>query len=228
MAAAVPPLGLPSPADLSALASYYAFANYYARHNYDPFASSIDAGVKGTVYEIDTVVSRCKRAELILSGYSHGAMVMHQAEWKLSGSAIRHIRGTLLIADGDRTEGAQAALTLGSARAGGKGVRTWFATETAARALMPFISFQPRGVRMSKTTVSICNSDDIVCDFSLAPKFSVDGQDPVTAVKNSGIGKYVGSVEVNFADAMHVHMDYKSVANTKLLAKAADFVARGI
>lgn len=134
-----------------------ALALYYTRH-LKPYTASVNDGVKLTIEAVHAVLSNCPEAELVLAGYSQGAMAVHQAERKLEHAgdeeALDAIGGTLLLGDGDRTSATDAKLIGGASRLTA-GIRV--ALHGIAR---------PQDVEEPETTVEICAVNDIVCDFS--------------------------------------------------------------
>jgi cutinase len=119
------------------------------------YLASVDDGVAATVKAVHHAIDRCPETELVLAGYSQGAMAVHQAELQLDDESLAAIGGTLLLGDGDRVPGTEAKL-IGGAPKSGKGVRTY------VHGLR-----HPQDVAEPETTAEICVSEDIVCDFSL-------------------------------------------------------------
>ena len=136
---------------------YSAALALYA-HNVDSYMASIQTGIANTISTAERQLSECPGTELVLAGYSQGAIAVHHAELELvsdgDGNLINHIAGTLLLGDGDRYPKSAAKL-FGSASKGGEGVRTYFGM------------IHPQDVPWPSTTAEICNGDDIVCDFNL-------------------------------------------------------------
>jgi hypothetical protein len=134
-----------------------AAALYYARH-LRPYEASIARGVAQALVEIKTVLSRCPEEEIVLAGYSQGAMVIHQAELRLeregNSAALDAIGGTLLLGDGDRVPHSAAKL-IGGAPSGGEGVQVYLH------------GFKAQDVVEPESTVEICAPGDVVCDFTL-------------------------------------------------------------
>ncbi|HJZ35911.1 MAG TPA: cutinase family protein, partial [Solirubrobacterales bacterium] len=101
-----------------------AAALYYTRHA-RPYLASIADGVAKTVARVRQLNASCPESELILAGYSQGAMAIHQAELRLEREgdeeALDTIGGTLLLGDGDRVPHSRAKL-IGGAPQGGEGV----------------------------------------------------------------------------------------------------------
>lgn len=78
----------------------------YEKKNLKPYEASLADGVKQTIADVRAVLSLCPESELVLAGYSQGAMAVHQAELQLQRGgdeeALGAIGGTLLLGDGDR------------------------------------------------------------------------------------------------------------------------------
>jgi cutinase len=126
--------------------------------NLKPYEASIAEGVKETIADVHAVTARCPETEVVLAGYSQGAMAVHQAELQLDRDgdeeALDAIGGTLLLGDGDRAPGTHAKI-FGGAPAGGEGVQVYFR------------KFKPLDVVEPETTAEICVRGDVVCDFKL-------------------------------------------------------------
>jgi hypothetical protein len=153
---------IPSSAEVSKLQGMISAGNesgaisYYYNHNVVPYLASIKAGVKAAVSEARVLNYYCPQSKLLMAGYSQGAMVVHQAEWRLAHSypaVAAQIVGTVLLADGDRVPNSTAH-SFGTATSGGEGVRTWLKENNGKDAWQP------------SATASICNAGDIVCDFN--------------------------------------------------------------
>jgi hypothetical protein len=129
----------------------------YLEHNLKRYAASVDEGISQAVKEADLIAADCPDTMLMMAGYSQGAIVIHQAELQLDNQrhADAHdaIVGTVLLGDGDRIHDSRARL-IGSAAVGGEGIRVYL---HAIRA---------RDVDEPWSSAEICNSQDIVCDFS--------------------------------------------------------------
>ena len=96
-----------------------AVAVYYARHA-RPYLKSIAEGVASTISRVKQLDANCPETELVLAGYSQGAMAVHQAELQLEREgdeeALDMIGGTLLLGDGDRVPDTQAKIFGGAPR----------------------------------------------------------------------------------------------------------------
>jgi hypothetical protein len=130
----------------------------YEERNLRPYEASIADGVTQTIADVHAALDRCPETELVLAGYSQGAMAIHQAELQLEQNgdeeALDAIGSTLLLGDGDRAPDTQAKI-FGLAPTGGEGVQVYFGR------------FRPLDVPEPETTAEICVRGDIVCDFKL-------------------------------------------------------------
>lgn len=145
---------------------YLAAAADWWKHNFRKYNASINDGVANTISLADTVASACENTDLVMIGYSQGAMAIHQAELQMddqNDDTVNAIAGTILLGDGDRTAHSRAH-EVGSSPAGGKGVRTWFGV-------------RHRDVDDPEGTVEICVRHDIVCDFGLPGSVTNRGKD---------------------------------------------------
>jgi hypothetical protein len=150
---------MPTKAEIAAfLVAFGPAALHYYDSNVKKYLGSISDGVTSAVDEAKYVNARCPKAQLILAGYSQGAMVMHQAELRLvaqgDGDVLDHIAGTLLLGDGDRIPHT-AAREFGTSAGTAEGVRTWLRFNSK------------KDIPEGAGTANICNAGDIVCDMSL-------------------------------------------------------------
>jgi hypothetical protein len=158
-------------------------AAVYKNNNIDRYQESIVDGIAQTLQSIDVVVENCPNVQVILAGYSQGAIAVHDAENQLAKTgnpALQNIAGTLLLGDGDRTPHS-AARRFGSSPAKGQGIRPYFNL------------VRDRDVPLPNSTAEICVADDVVCDFNL------DGISWTSAVS---------SLKEHFAKATSVHTQY--------------------
>jgi cutinase len=171
---------------------------YWDRH-VRPYTASVNDGVAETIDEVHKVLGECPETELVLAGYSQGAMAVHQAERKLEHSgdeeSLDAIGGTLLLGDGDRTPLSKAKLIGGASRLT-PGIRV------ALHGIL-----RPQDVQEPETTVEICAVNDIVCDFS--PSSVVHGA--------------LGAIKIG----TEVHTSYtKKPSEEAYLNQAVDWLAR--
>ncbi len=130
---------------VAGLATYE--ATYVA--NYE---ASITGGVATMKKRAESVIRKCPATQLILAGYSQGAIVAHDTELQLSQDTLNHVAGTLLLADGDRAPDT-AARIFGGASEGGEGIRPYLKRTGKTDVPLP------------DTTAEICIEGDIVCSF---------------------------------------------------------------
>jgi hypothetical protein len=126
----------------------------WERNHLRPFLASIASGTTAVLAYVQAEEARCPSTVIVLAGYSQGAMAVHQAELRMSATLRSHIAGTILLADGDRVPNTAAAETLGSSPANGEGVRSYLHMNSL------------QDVPMPESTVDVCNTHDIVCDFT--------------------------------------------------------------
>jgi len=86
--------------------------------------------------------------------------VIHQALLKLSGSVTGCVKGTLLLADGNRVKNTRA-MEFGTSLAKAEGIQTWIS-------LTAHVGPKPRGLPgwAVGNAANICNKGDFVCDFN--------------------------------------------------------------
>lgn len=186
---------VPTKSELLEMAAGGAAAIYYER-NLKPYMASIASGASQTVAEVRATLSGCPEAEIVLAGYSQGAMAVHQAELQLEREgdeeSLDAIGGTLLLGDGDRTPNTQAKI-FGGAPEGDEGVRVYMHGVRAADVVEP------------ETTAEICVTGDIVCDFKL----------------HVGPGATAW-----YKDAAHVHSNYGNLPQKVYLRQAVEWLAQ--
>lgn len=166
-------------------------------HKYD---ASMDDGIKQAEDDVAAVLSACPDAQVIMAGYSQGAVAMHDAENYLARNKpddFAHIAGTLLLGDPDRVPHTKAK-TFGTEPAGGEGLRVYLCLVK----LFHICLVKPRDVPAPATTAEIANSGDIVADFTLGD------------LTSSATRKHGSSVHTSYWPK-----------DQKLLASAADWVA---
>lgn len=157
-----PALGIetlvPSKRQLALLgASPVAALTAYKKNNFNRYIGSINTGTSRVRQTIETAASICEDSDIILGGYSQGAMAVHEALLNLDDAeseAGYAVAGSLLLADGDRAANSNTR-RFGSAPRGGEGIRTYFHGNDR------------RDVPDPEYTVSICDDGDLVCDFDL-------------------------------------------------------------
>ena len=168
-----------------------------------PYLASINDGVNKTVSALQAIGSACSNyRQIVLAGYSQGAMVIHRALAKLAttptGKAIlTRVVGVILLADGDRVSRSGTGL-LGT---GGH------SASAAAVGIATSLHFNPVGdvtAAVRAKTLSVCDRNDLVCDFRGVSDLSL-----VTAIRGG-----------------RVHTHYLRASAAGPLQVAADLVAK--
>ncbi|MFL6098580.1 MAG: cutinase family protein [Actinomycetales bacterium] len=138
------------------------FYDNYKRDHVDRYVASVADGVAGVEAALSTINARCgTKTKFVLSGYSQGAMAVHEALEDIAGQATApayagQIAATVLIADPDEVQNGSGA-DLGTAPSDHTGL-------THNTTNIP--------PRFAGATWSICASNDIVCDFRPADYLS--------------------------------------------------------
>lgn len=132
------------------------------KNRVNKFLSGIDEGIRKLKSRIVEYASDCADTDIVLVGFSQGAMVIDEAQRQLRNDgqtdALDAIAGTLLIADGDKRSRSEATL-VGSSGKTGQGIRQYFRMVPLNDVVDP------------ENTVHVCNKRDIICDFSLRDKY---------------------------------------------------------
>ena len=121
------------------------------------FMGSVDTGAAALGKQYEAFVQQCPTSEVVLAGYSQGAMVVHRNLQALGGSP--NLAAVLLVADGDRRPD-DPTLNLGTASGipeRGKGVAQDWPILAHAPAVLP--------ADIGARTISVCDLGDAVCDF---------------------------------------------------------------
>ncbi len=121
------------------------------------FMGSVDTGAAALGQQYQAFVAQCPTSQVVLAGYSQGAMVVHRNLHALDASP--NLAAALLIADGDRLP-QDPTINIGSVVSvpeAGKGVAQDWPILAHAPAPLP--------VTMGVRTISVCNIGDAVCDY---------------------------------------------------------------
>ena len=120
------------------------------------FMSSVDAGVAALGNQYAAFTQQCPSSEVVLAGYSQGAMVVHRNLAGLAGSP--NLAAALLVADGDRLP-ADPTVNLGTATA--------VSTRKGVAQDWPILAHAPGPMSPSvgSRTISVCDRGDAVCDY---------------------------------------------------------------
>ncbi len=121
------------------------------------FMGSVDTGATALGQQYQAFVAQCPTSQVVLAGYSQGAMVVHRNLHALDPSP--NLAAALLIADGDRLP-QDPTINIGSVvnvPGAGKGDAQDWPILAHAPAPLP--------VTMGVRTISVCNIGDAVCDY---------------------------------------------------------------
>lgn len=121
------------------------------------FIGSVDTGTAALGQQYQAFVAQCPSTQVVLAGYSQGAMVVHRNLHSLDASP--NLAAALLVADGDRLP-QDPTINIGSVVSvpgAGKGVaQDWPILAHAPAPLPP---------TMGARTISVCDLGDAVCDY---------------------------------------------------------------
>lgn len=121
------------------------------------FMSSVDTGTAALGQQYQAFVAQCPTSQVVLAGYSQGAMVVHRNLHSLDGNP--NLTAALLVADGDRLP-QDPTINIGSVvtvPGAGKGVAQDWPILAHAPAPLP--------VTLGAKTISVCELGDAVCDY---------------------------------------------------------------
>lgn len=147
---------------LQAVSVRYA-ANKVTTLAHDPagYFAHLDQGVGRTVDLLKRqAAGPCPDQQIVLAGYSQGAMVMHRVLHRLDTATRARLAGAVLIADGDQVPG-DAQTRYGSAPAGALGIGHLWAG-------LSHSSYAPFPAALRTRVLSVCNRHDPVCDITPA------------------------------------------------------------
>jgi hypothetical protein len=181
------------------------FWSSYKQNNIDPFFASIATGVIATKQELTDWVRSCPASQIILAGYSQGAMAVHEAEDQLrsvGSTLLSHVVATILLADGDEVEYSEPPQ---------------YKPKEYGTALDPegvLVFAEDNGlwpgdwseVPRPLLTVSICAQYDLVCDFKSAVSHWI--ADAKAAYKSQGLKAAEQSVSADIARSAAIHTEY--------------------
>lgn len=175
-ASASDPYGLGGPvagAYSRILRGYYISAVYSVQYAADPvpqhwwslsdwkkYFRDLDAGVTQAVNDLTSDATICPNSEIVLAGYSQGAMLMHRVVHELSATTggrqiLSRVAATILIADGDQVP-YDHVTRYGTAPMSAHGVGQAFRT-------LSHSSTTKFSSDMSFRVLSVCTNHDPVC-----------------------------------------------------------------
>lgn len=162
------------------------------------YLAGVAVGKKFVLALLAQAESACPSEKFVLVGYSQGAMVMHQVLAAIAGrpDLLGRVAAAVLIADPDRAA-KQGARNSGTAGDGVSGIDTWL-RHSAGLHPIPI----PSAVR--GRTISVCNTRDLVCDFTArhAAQFSVTSKVHTDSYKGSGTLALVGTIAAAYTVRM--------------------------
>lgn len=148
------------------------------------FMGSVDTGATALGAQYAAFVAQCPTTQVVLAGYSQGAMVVHRNLAALEPSP--NLAAALLVADGDRLP-ADPTLNLGSVSSipgRGKGVaQDWPILAHAPAPLTPV---------MGARTISVCDLGDAVCDYDPDAE---DAENPAAVAVHTSYARSQSSVD---------------------------------
>ncbi len=133
------------------------------------YMNSVSEGVDELEIELSVDEADCPSEEIVLAGYSQGAMVIHQALDNLASEApseisTAHIASVMLLADPESLP-YPASGVLGSKVDGGEGVFTWLPGGIAGSLLPGGNPHLDIPSQLTSVTTAYCDANDFVCDF---------------------------------------------------------------
>lgn len=148
------------------------------------FMSSVDTGTAALAQQYAAFVAQCPTTQVVLAGYSQGAMVVHRNLHALDASP--NLAAALLVADGDRLP-QDPTINVGSVATvpgAGKGV----AQDWPILARAP----QPLPVTVGMRTISVCDLGDAVCDYDPDAE---DEMNPAAVAVHTSYARNVSSMD---------------------------------
>jgi hypothetical protein len=128
------------------------------------YFSDLSVGVDRAVAELGTVMAKCPSEQIVLSGYSQGAMVMHRVLRKLYSTTagkkvISRAAAAVLIADGDQVPNDNDVTRYGTAPLDARGIGLAYRTVSHSSA-------EKFPSSLGLQVLSVCNTHDIVCAWT--------------------------------------------------------------
>jgi Cutinase len=187
--------------------SYHAYAVQTLLHAPKQYFNDLSAGVNWTLAELAKQAKECPYQQIVLAGFSQGAMVMHRVIHSLGGTTsgravLARMTDAILIGDGDEVS-SDNEQRYGSAALNARGIGQSLRKASHSSAAKFSTSLKAR-------VLSVCNKHDLVCgwtDFNLACLTN-----PVKCL-------------ITTAEMIKIHLSYPG---SKPLLAAADRAASGI
>ncbi len=129
------------------------------------YFTDLSAGVTQAMSDLTKQAASCPGQEIVMAGYSQGAMVIHRVLHQLAGSAagkqiLSRVAAAVLIADGDQVANDNEVMD-GSAWSWAYGVGQ---VDTAVSGSSP----ARFGSSLGSRVIRVCDRGDLVCDFGTA------------------------------------------------------------
>ena len=124
------------------------------------YFTDLSAGISQAITDLTQQAAACPGQEIIMAGYSQGAMVMHRVLHQLGSQILSRVAVAVLIADGDQVA-FDNEVNDGSAWPWAYGVGQVDKTVSGTSAARFSSSLGSRVIR-------VCNRGDLVCDFGTA------------------------------------------------------------
>lgn len=138
--------------------------DWYLHGKSPGYIGNIETAVLHTQLLVQGISESCPQSQIILAGYSSGAMAMHVADlWlaKYDAKAYSHIKGVLLLGDGYRALDSQAKL-FGSASLGSEGLAQLLGCHSVAYLPIEKGITTCDDVPNPTTTAEIANAGDVI------------------------------------------------------------------
>jgi hypothetical protein len=173
-------------------------------HDIPKYFRDLGTGVSQTMSELTTQAALCPEQEIVLAGFSQGAMVMHRVLHQLAGAPadapiLSRVVAAVLIGDGDQVP-YDNEVRDGSAWAWAEGVGQAYPKVSGS-------SSARFSGNLASRVIRVCNLDDIVCDTTNNTFFGI----VISPVAN------IGGLVANVAAGIAVHLSYP---NSKPLLQA--------
>ena len=145
------PVSVPYPADR---------VQTLLRADFPKYFGDLSSGVSWTLSYLENQVKNCPDQQIVLAGFSQGAMVMHRVLHQLPTPILSRVTAAILIGDGDQVP-FDNATKYGSASSAATGIGQ-DQPEFSGSSLTRF------STNMDTQVLRVCNLGDIVCDNLIA------------------------------------------------------------
>ena len=126
------------------------------------YFANLQAGVTWTFTFLSQQATQCPNQQIVLAGYSQGAMVMHRVLHELGTAILSRVSAAVLIADGDQVPNDTDVTRYGTAPLSAEGIGL----------VLPALSGSSTATfstAVGSLVLSVCNTGDIVCDANAVP-----------------------------------------------------------